>query len=154
MTTMSSETPYHLHSSTGYQLSKTARLQERGFEFELKSLGLTRISWCILLAVDTESLRHPSAIAEFVGIDRTATSRALTQMVRDGFVERKEEKSDGRRTSVHATKLGRARLAVATREARLNAAHFEAKLSRLEQETLRDLLLKLQSGEGSSLSHL
>ncbi|MEY8119366.1 MarR family winged helix-turn-helix transcriptional regulator [Falsihalocynthiibacter sp. BN13B15] len=151
---MLSEKPYLLHASIGYQLSKTARLQERGFETELKSLGLTRISWCILLAVHIESLRNPSAIADFVGIDRTATSRALTKMARDGLVERHEEQSDGRRASVQATKLGRIRLEKATQSARKNAAHFEAKLSGMEQEALRSLLLKLQSGEGSPLPNL
>lgn len=151
---MPSQKPYLLHASMGYQLSKTARLQERGFEAGLKSLGLSRITWCILLAVQTESLRNPSAIADFVGIDRTATSRALTKMARDGLVERNEEKSDGRRASVRATTLGQERLEMATRCARKNAAHFEGKLTDTERETLRNLLAKLQSGEGSALPHL
>ncbi|WP_380057690.1 MarR family winged helix-turn-helix transcriptional regulator [Falsihalocynthiibacter sp. SS001] len=135
-------------------MSRTARIQERGFETRLKELGLTRVTWCILLAVETEALRFPSAIAEFVGVDRTATSRALRKMSREGLIQRNDEESDGRRTAVVVTVHGRDVLECATHAARENAAHFEAKLSATERETLRKLIHKLQSGDGTPLAQL
>ncbi|MEM1302763.1 MAG: MarR family transcriptional regulator, partial [Pseudomonadota bacterium] len=79
---------YRLHDSLGYNLSLAARLQERRLDDGLRSLALTRTNWCILLAVGVEGLSGPSDIAAFVGIDRTATSRALRQMEQAGLIER------------------------------------------------------------------
>ena len=66
---MTSLAPYRLHKSLGYQMSLTTRIQEKRLEDGLRTLGLTRIQWCILLAVGNEKLRNPSDIAAFVGID-------------------------------------------------------------------------------------
>ena len=62
---------YNLHASLGYQLTLVARLQARRFEDSLRPLGLTRITWCVLLAIGNEGLSQPSDIAAFVGIDRS-----------------------------------------------------------------------------------
>ena len=83
---MKKEPPYRLHTSLGYHLSLASRLQERRLDEQLKTLGLTRTTWCILLAVGNEGLCQPSDIADFVGIDRTATSRALRHMEDDGLL--------------------------------------------------------------------
>lgn len=145
---------YHLHQAIGYQLSRTARLQERGFETKLRTLGLTRTTWCILLAVQNEDLHNPSAIAEYVGIDRTATSRALRKMGQEDLVVQNGETSDGRRKNICVTPKGTQLLVKATEYARKNAAYFEAKLTKSERNSLRNLLLKLQAGEGEPLAHL
>jgi len=65
---------YDLHGSLGYQATVTARSFERRLEERLRKLGLSRLGWCILLAVGEEKLASPSDIAGFIGIDRTATS--------------------------------------------------------------------------------
>jgi DNA-binding MarR family transcriptional regulator len=151
-------TPYALHTSLGYQLTLTARLQERRFEARIKPLGLTRLTWCILLAIEDHGYQNPSQIALFVGIDRTATSRALRKMATDGLVTRAappaHAPTDGRRACISATPLGRQRLTQATEIARQNANHFDTKLSSKERDTLHALLQKLQSGEDTPLAHL
>lgn len=151
---MCSQNLYHLHSAIGYQLSRTARLQERGFEAKLKGLGLTRTTWCILLSVANEGLYNPSSIADYIGIDRTATSRALKKMMQQDMIARFEETSDGRRKRVDITPKGELLLRQATKFARDNAQHFETKLTKSEQASLRKLLSKLQSGEGEPLARL
>ena len=101
---------YRLHDSLGFRLSRAARIQERRLDAGLKTLGLTRITWCVLLAVGNEDLAQPSEIADFVGIDRTAASRALRQMEADGLVARHVGEGDGRTREVVLTPLGRDRL--------------------------------------------
>lgn len=91
---MTPDTPYRLHDSLGFQLTITSRFQEHHLEDQLKTLGLTRITWCILLAVENEKLENPSDIAKFVGIDRTAASRALRQMENAGMIRRTGGNSD------------------------------------------------------------
>ncbi|MCK4713270.1 MAG: winged helix-turn-helix transcriptional regulator [Marinosulfonomonas sp.] len=145
---------YRLHQSLGYQLSLTSRLQERRFEEQLKPLGLTRITWCILLAVEVEALVNPSDIAAFVGIDRTATSRALRQMETAGMVKRGAGKGDGRTTTVALTDTGHDLLARATPMARANVAHWQDKLTETETTELRRLMAKLRLNEDTALKRL
>ena len=148
---MSAPPPYRLHASLGYQLSLAARIQERRLEDGLRGLGLTRISWCILLAVGNEDLRHPSDIARFVGIDRTATSRALKQMEADGLVQRTAGKDDRRTTSVALTPQGAGLLDQGTPLAEANNARMEARLSAGERAELGRLLRKVREGDPAQL---
>ncbi|SFP03538.1 MarR family winged helix-turn-helix transcriptional regulator [Tranquillimonas alkanivorans] len=146
--------PYRLHDSLGYRLSLTSRLQEKRLDEGLRALGLTRITWCVLLAVGNEGLTQPSDIAGFVGIDRTATSRALRQMEADGLISRCTGREDKRTTTVGLTDQGRAALARGTPMAEANNARMDAKLSDAERAELRRLLSKLTEGEDVSLTQL
>lgn len=144
--------PYRLHASLLYQLTLTSRLQERRLDEGLRALGLTRIAWCALLAVENEGLSQPSEIAEFIGIDRTAMSRTLRKMEAAGLVERRVARGpDKRRTAVALTAAGRAILWRATPVAEENAAHFLSKLSPEEAEALRRILADLRTGEPRNL---
>lgn len=151
---MSTDQNYRLHQSLGYQMSLTSRLLERQFEDRLKPLGLTRITWCILLAVEVEALLNPSDIAGFVGIDRTATSRALRQMEAAGMIARGVGKEDGRTTLVALTDLGRELVTTTVPMARANAQHWQNKLSRAEADELCRLMAKLRIGEDAALKRL
>ncbi|WP_166416649.1 MarR family winged helix-turn-helix transcriptional regulator [Cochlodiniinecator piscidefendens] len=151
---MTRKNTYRLHDALGYQLSLTARFQERGFEDEIRKIGLTRLTWCILLAVTGENLSRPSEIAEFVGIDRTATSRALRQMEADGLIARRVGEGDKRTTQVIATTEGHSRVAEGSSHAHKNAKHFEAKLTDAESQELRRILSKLRQNEDSTLKSL
>lgn len=143
--------PYRLHASLGYRLSLAARLQERRLEVGLKRLGLTRTTWCALLAVGSEGLAQPSEIAEFIGIDRTATSRALRQMEEDGMIARVGGQADRRTTTVSLTAKGRQLLAKGTPLAEANNAAMAAKLDPEEEAELQRLLSLLVKGEDTAL---
>jgi DNA-binding MarR family transcriptional regulator len=139
---------YALHDSVGYHATLAARLFERRLEAGLRRAGLGRLDWCVLLAVVEEGLSAPSDIAAFIGIDRTATSRALRRMEAAGLVSRHAAAGDGRRTEVRASTEGRRRLDAAIPAGIENAAHFRAKLSDEEHATLLELLSRLRAGEG------
>ncbi len=138
---------YRLHRSLGYHLSRAARVQERRLDEGLRTLGLTRTTWCILLAVGNEGLTQPSEIAEFVGIDRTATSRALRSMEADGLISREAGNGDGRTTAVILTDLGTQRLARGTPMAIDNNAIMHDRLTPEERDEIIRLLAKLTEGE-------
>lgn len=149
---MSTRANYRLHASLGYQLSLSARIQEKRLEDGLKTLGLTRIQWCVLMAVGNEKLRHPSDIAGFVGIDRTATSRALRQMESSGMIARATGTGDRRTTSVSLTAQGRRMLARGTPLAEENNALMSSRLAPGEERELRRLLQKVRSGDDTALA--
>mgnify|MGYP000023513322 CR=1 FL=1 len=151
---MSNDTPYRLHHSLGYHLSIAARLQERRLDEQLRTLDLTRTTWCILLAVGNEDLSQPSDIAEFVGIDRTATSRALRHMEGDGLLARASGVHDKRTRRVTLTEKGRRAIEAATPFARENAQILAGLLEVGEEEQLKQLLAKLRGPEGAALKTL
>lgn len=144
--------PYRLHASLGYNLSLAARLQERRLDEALKSIGLTRITWCVLLAVGNEGLTRPSEIARFVGIDRTAASRALRGMETDGLIVRREGDGDKRTRRVKLTAKGQTHIDTGTPFAQTNNAVMRAKLTAKEHQRLQELLGKLTEGENAELS--
>jgi len=138
---------FGLHSSLSFQITRTARIVERRVESGLREYGLTRVGWCILLAVEEEGLKNPSEIAQFVGIDRTATSRALRQLEDEGLIAREMGREDRRTTTVTLTEEGQARLVAARPVCLENMDHFNAKLSAGEALELKRLLSILNSGE-------
>jgi DNA-binding MarR family transcriptional regulator len=138
---------FGLHESLGFRITRTARTVERRVESGLKAYGLTRVGWCILLAVEEEGLKNPSEIAQFVGIDRTATSRALRQLEDEGLISREMGREDRRTTTVSLTEEGQMRLIQARPLCVENMDHFNAKLSAAEAAELKRLLAALESGE-------
>lgn len=148
--------PYALHDSLGYQLTLLSRIHERRFESALAPLGLTRVKWCVLLAIGQEGHQSPSDIAQFIGIDRTATSRALRALETDGLLERSggAGNGDGRRRRVTLTAKGATRLAAATEAARDSARHLADKLSWYQRDTLKDIISTLMEGEQRDVSGL
>ena len=145
---------YRLHQSLGYHLSIAARIQERRLDEQLKTLGLSRITWCILLALGNEGLSQPSDIADFVGIDRTATSRALRQMEAAGLLERSSGVEDKRTRQVELTDKGRETIRQATPMAEDNAAQMTDLLDSEEEAQLKSLLAKLMAARGEALQTL
>jgi DNA-binding MarR family transcriptional regulator len=128
-------------------MSRAARIQERRLETGLKPLGLTRITWCILLAIGNEHLTKPSEIAAFVGIDRTATSRALRQLIATGLVLRNTGANDARTREMALTDEGREILERGTPIAVANNAVMADRLGKTAVADLKALLDRLIEGE-------
>ncbi len=147
-------TPYRLHASLGYKLSIAARLQERRLDDGLKALGLTRTTWCVLLALGNEDLTQPSDIARFIGIDRTATSRALRQMEAAGLLDRQAGDGDRRTTRVTLTEKGASLIEQGTPMAMANNDAMRARLTDTEYNRLVTLLEKVITQENPDLSAL
>jgi DNA-binding MarR family transcriptional regulator len=83
----------------------------------------------------------PSAIAEAVGMDRSATSRLTGAMARLRLIEMRADPADGRGTVIHLTLEGRRRLDLAMAE---KAAAFGERLSDWRDEDLAQLTALLR----------
>jgi len=138
---------FGLHDSIGHHVSRAARLIERRVDEGLRQFGLTRVGWCILLAVEEEGKRNPSDIASFVGIDRTATSRALRQLEAEGLIAREMGREDRRTTEVTLTPAGRDIVQRTLPLSRQVMSQFHEKLAPSELSELKRLLAQLTSGE-------
>lgn len=138
---------FALHDSVGHLITRTARIVERRIEADLRPFGLTRVEWCVLVAVCEEGKKNPSDIAEFVGIDRTATSRALRELESAGLIDRAMGRDDRRTTEVRLTEKGLAEFRAVMPLCRETAQHFHDKLTTDELGLLRTLLTKLTRDE-------
>lgn len=136
-----------LHDSIGHSVARAARVVERRLEDDLRPFGLTRIGWCIMLAVHEGEKCHPSDIATYVGIDRTATSRTLRQLETSGLIRRTMGQKDRRTTEVSLTERGMAQLKATLPGCRAAIEHFNSKLTREQLDLLRDMLDTLQDDE-------
>lgn len=152
---MSSFRPrYALHDSIGYHMTLAARTFERRLEEGLRAAGLSRADWCVLLAIEEEGRRTPSAIARFLEVDRTAVSRTLRKLEASGMVTRTRGGGDGRTRRLSVTDKGRAALDAAIPAATRTQAHFNAKLTEEERAALIALLTRIRAGEPDSPSHI
>ncbi len=140
---------YRLSDSLGYRLTIASRVQQRRLEEKLRPLGLSRLDWVILVALGYEDLRQPSDIADHVGVDRTAISRALRRMEDAGLIARSGGDGDGRTRTVELTDAGRTALSDATPLAQANAELIADRLTDGEQELLARLLAKLITDDDS-----
>ena len=145
--------PYDLHASVGYQATLSSRVFERRLEEGLKTIGLSRLQWCMLAAIGLELRKTPSDISKFLGIDRTATSRCLRGMETENLIERTPSRDDRRKTLVSLTEIGAEKLAQALPIASENNGYFMKKLTSDEARILQTLLMKLRSGEEANLSN-
>ncbi len=143
---------YSLQKGLGYRLSLLASITSRKIETHLTDLGLTRLMWCVLLAIEEEGLTQPSEIAEFIGINRTAASRTLRQMHERKLINRLPGRDDGRNIVVTATEKGKQALDSAIPKALVVAQEIRSKLSPEEVVTFEELVDKMLVGEIRDLS--
>lgn len=151
---MTKQKRYSLQKGLGYRLSLLASINSRKIETHLSHLGLTRLMWCVLLAIEEEGLTQPSEIADFIGINRTAASRTLRQMDERKLINRLPGRYDGRNIMVTATDKGKRALDQAISEALVVAKEIRSKLTEEEVATFEQLLDKMLSGEIRDLSKL
>ncbi|WP_229802241.1 MarR family winged helix-turn-helix transcriptional regulator [Paramylibacter ulvae] len=151
---MSNAKRYNLQTGFGYRFTIIGQTNSRRLEAELHKLGLTRMKWCVLVAVGEEKLHQPSQIAEFIGINRTAASRTLRQMEAEGLIVRTGGLGDKRSTNVTLTDKAQGILNQAIPRVAFIGKWFREKLSPVELEQLENILNKLLDGEERGFSQL
>lgn len=151
---MTKQKRYSLQKGLGYRLSLLASITSRKIETYLADLGLTRLMWCVLLAIEEEGLTQPSEIADFIGINRTAASRTLRQMHERKLINRLPGRDDGRNIVVSATEKGKEALDKAIPKALVVAQDIRSKLTEEEVAVFEGLVDKMLAGEIRDLSKL
>ncbi len=151
---MTNQKRYSLQKGLGYRLSLLASITSRKIETYLADLGLTRLMWCVLLAIEEEGLTQPSEIADFIGINRTAASRTLRQMHERKLINRLPGRDDGRNIVVTATEKGKKALDKAIPKALVVAQDIRSKLTEEEVAVFEGLVDKMLAGEIRDLSKL
>jgi DNA-binding MarR family transcriptional regulator len=137
---------YNLHQRLGYKLTLAAQVNNQILVNLLSELNLTRQTWCILVAVGEQDIHQPSAIADYIGIQRAAVSRTLKDMHNKQLVERINDPDNAKRTLVNLTPKGQDLLASSLPMTEHSTARMDEKLSHRERQELDRLLSKFLSG--------
>src|ERR1700754_4003022 len=87
----------------GYMLSDVARLIRTIFDRRVRDIGLTRAQWLVLTRVYRRPGVSQTELAEMLEIDRASAGRMIDRMERNGWVERRPDRSDRRINRLHLT---------------------------------------------------
>jgi DNA-binding MarR family transcriptional regulator len=94
-------------------LAAISRFRDVELDKALAPLGLTVARYRALNAIVVFEPCHMGELAEFIGADRTAMTRAVDQLVESGLVERSRQSSDRRQVMLTATEAGQRTTAAA-----------------------------------------
>ena len=110
--------------------------------------GLTPKHFGILLLVYRRGAMRQTDVADAVRVDRTTVMNLIDELEDAGFVKRGADPSDRRANAVKATAKGSQWLEKLKPAAEAAERSFLDALSAQEQETLRELLIRLVSHAG------
>ena len=131
----------------GFRLTRAATILQSAVDKALAPLGLTRLSWIVLAAIHFDERSSVTAVAGYVGMERSAVSRLVSRLEDAGLVRREKSLEDGRATRLEATEQGR-RLCERVPDIIQNAtAQHLADLSPNQIVEMGTLLDRIQSGE-------
>jgi DNA-binding MarR family transcriptional regulator len=94
----------------------------------------------------------PTDLGRLLLCDKANVTRLLSVLERDGLVKRRQDPSDGRRTSIHLTQAGQDRLTAAHRSYQGATDNLFDCLSPEEEKSLHALLSRLKTAWEGSLA--
>ena len=117
----------------------------RELDRQLAPLGLGPGRYPYLFALYVEDGRSQQALADAVGTDKAAATRALLRLAADGYVRREADRADRRVQRVYLTAKGRRQRVLLEHAAAHTIAALTAVLAPAERSRLRRLLRTLCS---------
>ena len=137
------EKHYSLQSSTGYWVTRLARVIEADLEARLKKHNVTRASSAVLIAIKHHDATTPAALASFIGIDRAAITRHLNRIEEQGLIIRDRSPSDGRSVNLKLTSKGERLIPELADQSRATNEKFTTGLTESENDTVQALIRRM-----------
>ena len=131
-------------SYIGYMLSDVARLIRTIFDRRVRDIGLTRAQWLVLTRVYRRPGVSQTDLAEMLEIDRASAGRMIDRMERNGWIERRPDRSDRRVNRLHLTDEARKVHAAMWAIAESTVDDALAQLSANEREQYTELTAKVK----------
>lgn len=147
-------TPDTIHQSLGYWSSLIARSMEAEFNKRLSGYDITRTGWAVLGAITYDHVSTPSALADFLKIDRAAITRLLDKLEAQGLITRNRMTENRRAISLRVTPAGRTLAADLRAISNDVNAQFAAGLSPQEAEQYIATIKKMIANSTRSVGTL
>lgn len=85
----------------GFAIIDCARLIRRVYDRRSMHLGLTRAQWRAMHYIRRQPGMNQTQLAEILDLEAIAVGRVVDRLVKDGYVERREDPADRRRWQLH-----------------------------------------------------
>lgn len=138
-----SQPDFVLHNSYTFWISRLASLMQEQFNQRLKAEEVTWPQWMVLNVLQQGLAQTPAAIAENIGIDRSAVTRLLDRLEKKSLVLREHDKLDRRSVNVFITDGGKNVMDRLNKLAREHQEHFLSSLHATEYRGLKGNLQKM-----------
>jgi DNA-binding MarR family transcriptional regulator len=89
------------HTEFGFTIVDVARLMRRVFDRRSMHLGLTRAQWRAMHYIRLTPGMNQTELAEVLDLEAIAVGRVVDRLVKEGYVERREDPADRRRWQLH-----------------------------------------------------
>lgn len=87
---------YDSNRSLGVIITEISRLARKEFDRRVRHLGLTRAQWLFLYHLGANPGCTQSDLAERLQIEKITISRQAERLLREGWIERRNDARDGR----------------------------------------------------------
>jgi DNA-binding MarR family transcriptional regulator len=85
----------------GFTIVDVARLLRRVYDRRSMHLGLTRAQWRAMHFIRRQPGMNQTQLAEVLDLEAIAVGRVVDRLVKEGYVERREDPADRRRWQLH-----------------------------------------------------
>lgn len=137
-----------LEAHLGYWLRFVSNHVSHAFTLKVEARGVTVAEWVLLREVLAADDRHPSQLAERLGMTRGAVSKLVERLRRKKLVKRSMAKGDRRFQTVALTAAGRNLVPVLAALADENDREFFGHLGREERSRFVGMLKELVRRHG------
>lgn len=148
------EKSHSLQSSTGYWVTRLARVFEADLEKRLAVHGVTRASWAVLSTIQHHDKTTPATVASFIGIDRAAITRHLDRLEKQELVQRHHSSTDRRAVNIKLTQKGTFLISELATESVATNTKFTAGLDQSEIEAVQSIIKKMLSNSDVVIADL
>ncbi len=141
-----------VHQHLPYLLARASHAIWRGFEPQLREAGLNSLEWRVLATLSDSEPLPVGQLANEVLAQQPTVTKTLDRLVAQGWVERRADAADARRSRVALTPAGRQHVAPLLAAARQHEAQRlndlgAADMDRM-REALRALVAHFDEGDG------
>lgn len=129
----------------GFILTDTARLLRRNFNRRAHDLGLTRAQWGVLTHLRRQNGRRQTDLACLLELQPISLTRLIDRMVKNGWVERRDDPEDRRTKRIFLTEKVTPVLSQLSEMGRETREEAQAGISQKERDQLLQLLLRIRA---------
>lgn len=134
---------FHLHNSYTFWISRLANLMQEEFNRRLEGEDVTWPQWMVLNVLDRDLAATPAAVADNIGVDRSAVTRLLDRLEKKGLLNREHDKLDRRSVNLRLTEAGQNLMVRLNELAREHQEHFLTSLHNTEHRSFKANVQKM-----------
>lgn len=134
-----------LKTHIGFWMRVVSNHVSHAFALKLETSDVTVAEWVVLREMygSSEGTTSPSAVADLTGLTRGAVSKLISRLFAKGLVTRRESTRDRRYQDIALTKGAIALVPKLAKLADENDREFFSVLSKMERETLKEILRRI-----------